>query len=252
MILDQIINLKKREVLYKKNKVKINKAKLKKSDRDFRSSILKKSFTEVNLIAEIKNKSPSAGKLRQRYEPLRMARVYDKLANAVSVVTEEEFFGGSLDDLEKVRKATKLPILRKDFILDEYQIYESRKYGADAVLLIASLLSKNKINSLITLADKYCMDAIVEVHTKRELMEVLQTNAQIIGINNRNLRTMKINLNTTSRLAPLIPKNRVIVSESGISSKKDVDEVRDHVDAILVGTSLLKAKDVAKKIAEFK
>lgn len=252
MILDKIIENKKLEVIKAKENFPLSKfrKKIKKSDRSFRAAIMKKSEENVNIIAELKKAAPSKGILRQKYDVASIAKIYNKYADALSVVTDEKFFKGKLKDMDKARKATKLPILRKDFIIDEYQIYESRYYGADAILLIASILSKNKINNFIKLAEKLGMDCIVEVSNKRELMSVLQTNANIIGINNRNLRTFKVDIDATFRLANLVPINKMIVSESGINSREDIEKIKDSVDAALIGTALMKAKNMEAKLKE--
>lgn len=252
MILDRIIENKKLEVIKIKEKFPLSKfkKKIKKSEKSFRAAIMKKSEEKVNIIAELKKAAPSKGMLRQKYDVLSITKIYSKFADAISVVTDEKFFKGKLSDMLKVSKATKLPVLRKDFIIDEYQIYESRYYGADAILLIASILSKNKINNFIKLAESLGMDCIVEVNNKRELMSVLQTNANILGINNRNLRTFKVDLDATFRLANLVPINKMIVSESGINNREDIEKIKDSVDAALVGTAFMKAKNLEAKLRE--
>jgi indole-3-glycerol phosphate synthase len=167
--------------------------------------------------------------------------------------------------LKEVRKLTKKPLLRKDFIIDPYQIYEARYYGADAILLIATLLTKDRINNFIEIAKRYNMDCLVETHTKEELQKVLKTKAEIIGINNRNLDTLKIDLNTTINLAKKIPKlsnvsenglekpkgflkNKIIVTESGYRTNKEIKKVKSTANAALIGTSILNSKDINKKI----
>lgn len=198
-----------------------------------------------NIIAEIKRASPSTGKLFQG-NVKKIATIYDQYANALSVVTDKKFFGGDVTDMRKVRAATQLPILRKDFIIDERQIHESRYYGADAILLIAALLAKEEIDRFIAVAATYNMDCVVEVHTEEELQSVLQTNAHIIGINNRDLHTFTVDTTTTTTLQKLIPKEKIIVSESGITTQKQVRELNTH--AVLIGTSLLQADNTAKKL----
>lgn len=211
-----------------------------KSDRDFYAAINKRG---VSLIAEIKRKSPSNGVLAKRdFSPSRIARNYEKSgADAISVICEKNLFGGSLRYMEQARKSTNFtPILCKDFIIDERQIYEARKYGADAILLIAALLTEAKIKKFTKIAKNLNMDVLCEVHTLEELKKVLKTPVKIIGINNRNLETFQVDLKTTERIAKHIPGDRLIVSESGIFTRNDIKNLPRKVNAILVGTALMK------------
>ena len=164
------------------------------------------------------------------------------------MLTDKKFFAGSLEDLKLMGKLAKLPVLRKDFIIDEYQIYESRLYNADAVLLIASVLSKQKLNRFIKIAEGLGMGCLVEVHTEKELQKVLATNAGMIGINNRNLKTLKIDIGTTLRLMGKIPKNKIIVSESGISSRGYIKKIEKKVNAVLIGTLFMNSDNLEKEI----
>lgn len=250
MVLDKILKHKEQEIKLFKKALPLSrfKSKLKKSNRNFAKAITAK---DVNLIAEIKAASPSKGIIRRRIHPGKIAREYEKSkAAAISVLTDTRFFGGHLDFIKHARSITKIPILRKEFIIDEYQVYESRHYGADAILLIAAVLSKEKIDKFIKIAEKYNMDCLVEVHNEKELKKVLKTKAKIIGINNRNLKTLKINLNTTLKLVKKIPDDKIIVSESGFNKKSDVKEVKGKVNAVLIGTSLMKSNNIKKKIKE--
>ena len=246
MILDEIVKNKKQEVKGRKKLFRLNsfKSKLKKSDRDFKKAI---TNNKINLIAEIKKKSPSKGGLVDDVDAVNIARIYDR-ANvaAISVVTDEKFFGGNVMLLKKIRKLIKKPLLRKDFIIDEYQIYEARYYGADAVLLIVRILDKKQISDFIKIAKSLGMDSLLEIHDKEELKKIPK-NAEIIGINNRNLNNMKIDLNTTKKLSKLI-KNKVIVAESGYETKEQIGEAK--VNAVLIGTSILKSGNIKKKINE--
>ncbi len=201
---------------------------------------------KVALIAEIKKASPSSGIIKKRLAPKRMAYLYQENgAAAISVLTEESFFLGKLEHLKKVKSVSRLPVLRKDFIFDEYQIFESRNYGADAILLIASLLSDYAIEDFLQLSRGLGMEGLVEVHTQKELQMVLTTSARIIGINNRNLQDMTIDLNTTLKLRPLIPPDRIVVSESGIGNRDDVRKLWEvGVDAVLIGEALMRTSDV--------
>lgn len=208
---------------------------------------------KVTLIAEIKKASPSAGVIKKRLFPERIARLYQENgAAAISVLTEEKFFLGKLEYLERIRKISRIPVLRKDFIFDEYQVFESRAYGADALLLIASLLSSYAIGEFLELSRNLGMEGLVEVHTAEELQMVLDTSARIIGINNRNLRNLTVDLNTTLILRPLIPSDRMVVSESGISNREDIRKLQEaKVDAVLVGESLMRARDIVALVKEF-
>ncbi|MFH1324819.1 MAG: indole-3-glycerol phosphate synthase TrpC [Nanoarchaeota archaeon] len=250
MILDKIVNQKKKEVQKRKKRLPLTRLKplLKNSDSDFKKA-LSKGFS---LIAEIKKGSPSEGIINNRFNLEEIAKIYqkNKHVKAISVLTDKKFFFMGPTCLIETRKLTNKPLLRKDFIIDEYQVYESRFYGADAILLIAAILSQNQINKFIEIAKKYKMRCLVEVHTEQELKKVLKTKAELIGINNRNLDTLKVDLNTTIALAKKIKKNQIIVTESGYNSKKEIKTVKNKVNAALIGTSILKSKDINKKINE--
>lgn len=206
---------------------------------------------KINIIGEVKRKAPSFGNFPKR-SLLSLAKVYEKSGCvAISVLTDKKFFGGSLRDLEEIKTQVRIPVLRKDFIIDEYQVYESRAYGADVVLLIARLLSKEKVDRYLTLARALGMHALVEVHTQHELEKVLRTRAKLIGINNRDLRSLHTSLETTSMLAKVIPKSKIIIAESGTQSRKDILSLQPYVDGFLIGTSILKSKDPRKKVLSF-
>ncbi len=217
--------------------------------RDFRQAL---RGAGVALIAECKERSPSGGLLQRPYDPLRLAQRY--VANgaaAISVLTEPEFFGGNLDHLQAVRAAVDAPVLCKDFIIDPIQVLAARAVGADAVLLIVGVLDDAGLRDLQALATRLSMHAVVEVHSEKEVDRALRADASIIGINNRDLTTMKTDRETTVRLRPLVPAGRVVISESGIESRADVDELlRCEVDAVLVGESLLRAADLEAKVRE--
>jgi len=206
----------------------------------------------IRLIAELKRSSPSAGIIREDFDPARLLSIYEASpASAISVLTEEDFFGGHVEHIKLAKALTTKPILRKDFIVHEYQIVEARAYGADAVLLIVSILSKSELTNLLTLTYEQGMDALVEVHDEDEIEVALSSGAKIIGINNRNLKTMHVDISVTLRLRPLIPDGIVVVSESGIKSRDDVRMLDDvGVDAILVGEVLMRSKDPLAKALE--
>lgn len=208
----------------------------------------------VSIIAEIKQASPSAGILRKDFNCLDILKEYEDCgASAISVVTEEEFFLGRTKYLKEVKENTSLPVLRKDFIIEDIQVYQSRALGADAILLIAKVLQREKLKELYDLSKSLGMDVLVEVHTLKELKYVLEMSPEIIGINNRNLDTFTVDLGTTLRLVPLIPRDYLTVSESGISSFKDILLLKGAgVNSVLIGRSLMETKDIKEKLKEFK
>jgi indole-3-glycerol phosphate synthase len=218
--------------------------------RDFLGSL--KSSPGVALIAEIKRASPSRGILCPRFDPCRLARNYEEAgADAVSVITEADFFKGTLESLARVRKTMQLPLLRKDFLFDGYQIYEARAMGADAVLLIAAILENGKLRELLLIGESLGMSALVEVHTDWELERALQCGASMIGINNRNLKTMSVDLKTSKRLLPRIPGRICRVVESGIQNSRDIRSMGElGADAVLVGEAIVRHPDPGEKILE--
>lgn len=208
----------------------------------------------VQLIAEVKKASPSKGIIRPDFNPVEIARTYaGNGAAAISVLTEAKYFQGSLDYLRDIRKAVgnRLPLLRKDFISDPYQIYQSRAYGADSLLLIVAMLTPEKLEELFGLSHQLGMGCLVEVHNEAELKIALNSRAGVIGINNRDLNTFEVDLTTTERLRPLIPKDRIVVSESGINNRADVEKLKGWaVDAVLVGEALMSATSIVTKMKE--
>jgi indole-3-glycerol phosphate synthase len=206
----------------------------------------------VSLIAEVKRASPSKGLLRGDLDAAALACEYEANgALAISVLTDERFFQGSLDHLRAVRRAVRRPVLRKDFILDPYQVYEARAAGADAVLLIVAALSDDELLALHRLVDELGMAALVEVHDKAELERALDISPRIVGVNNRDLRTFDVDLETTARLRPLIPADVILVAESGVHTRADVARLAAiGADAMLVGEALVRAQDPGRKIRE--
>jgi indole-3-glycerol phosphate synthase len=204
------------------------------------------------IIAEVKRASPSQGLIRAEFEPANLAKDFAAHgAAALSVLTEGRFFGGSLLDLERVRNEVTLPLLRKDFTLDSYQLLEARGFGADAVLLIAALLEPVLLRDLIEEAHSLSLDALVEIHTESELERALGAGAFLIGINNRDLRTFEVRLETTERLAPLIPKGMMVASESGIHSAEQIRKFEDlGVHIFLIGEALMRAPRPGEKLKE--
>ena len=216
--------------------------------RDFKAAVATPG--KIRLIAEIKFASPSAGVIHEKVDPCPIGRIYeDAGVAAISLLTDHRFFGGSLEELPRLKKAVSLPILRKDFIIDPIQVRESFLYGADAILLIARILSKAQLNELLTLSVASGLAPLTEVHDPHDLEKALDCGAEIIGINNRNLDTFEVDLQTTLDLVPRVPANRVMVSESGINHPEDIRRLRKTgIRAFLVGTALMKSKDMGGQI----
>lgn len=212
--------------------------------RDFGAAL---SRAGTNIIAELKKASPSRGVLRERFNPAALAPALEQAgAVALSVVTEPEFFQGDLGQLQVVRQLCRVPVLRKDFLFDPYQLYEARAAGADAFLLIVAILSPSELRQLITLGKQLGMAALVEVHTAAELAQALAAGAEIVGVNNRNLKTFQVSLETSLQLIEDIPEECVAVSESGLRSRATLDKLRAAgFDAFLVGEFLMQAPDPA-------
>jgi len=211
------------------------------------------SGDSLRLIAEVKRASPSRGALCPDLDPVKLAGTYARCgAAAISVLTESRYFGGSREDLEAIKRALPdIPLLRKDFILTPYQIFESCAWGADAVLLIVAILDDFELGELLSLSHALGMQCLIEVHNQNELERALACGARIIGINNRDLDTMKVDINVTKQLRPPIPRGRVVVSESGIKGRDEVQKLKEwKVNAMLVGEALVTADDVAAKIKE--
>ena len=217
--------------------------------RSFKKAIKQQDLT---LIAEIKRASPSAGVIREDFDPIEIAKIYQAQgASAISVLTESAYFNGKLDYINMVKRHVELPILRKDFIFDEYQVYESHVAGADAILLLVNILSGRRLKALIELANKLGMLCLVEVISRRELKKAIKCGAEIIGINNRNLRNFKVDLRITDKLIKYVPEDKIAVSESGIRTRKDVLHIRDSgVDCVLIGETFMREVDVAAKVKE--
>lgn len=218
--------------------------------RDFHAAL--RDAPGVGLIAEIKRASPSAGMLVENFDPMGLAGIYQKNgARAISVLTEEKRFHGSLDMLLAVSETVELPVMLKDFVVDEYQIYEARAVGADAVLLIGELLDDETLERFLALTHTLGMSALVEAFQEDVLARVCRSSASIIGINNRNLATFKTDIETTCRRAPLVGPGKLLVSESGIRSAQDVKRLSQcGARAVLVGEGLVTAKDIGAKVRE--
>ena len=199
----------------------------------------------LSIIAEVKRSSPSKGALATIADPAALAKVYESAgASVVSVLTERRRFGGSLDDLDAVRESISIPVLRKDFMVDEYQFYEARAHGADLVLLIVAALSSQQLHDFAALAKELCMQALVEVHTEDEMIRALEISPSIVGVNSRNLKTLEVDPQVFASLLPMIPKNVIAVAESGISTRADALFAQEHgARALLVGEALVRGSD---------
>lgn len=256
-ILEAIVTRKKERLVSAKMRASV--AELKsiirdiEAPRDFRRAIMRDGGA-LKIIAEIKKASPSRGLIRKSFDPGQIASVYEtKKVDAVSVITEEDFFQGKLDFLPDVKKAVTVPVLRKDFIFDEYQIYEARANGSDALLLIAAILDQREAEEYLHLSHDLGMSVLFEIHNFSELEKALRINAPIIGINNRDLKTLLIDLNTSLQLKKEIPVDIIVVSESGINRREDVVKIEAAgIDAMLVGTCLMESPDIGGKIDQLR
>lgn len=255
-ILQEILRHKKEELKQKKTAISLKEIKARLKDisttKHFRAAIKRTQDKPIKLIAEVKRASPLEGLIKADFNLSEIASIYNsKNVDAISILTEERFFQGSLDHLKTMRGITQRPLLRKDFIFDDYQVYESRLNGADAILLIVAALTKSQLIDLQGLSKELSLECLIEVHNIKELDIALYSEAEIIGINNRDLNTLQTDLNTTFELLKDIPDNKVIVSESGINTRDDVKAIEStKVDAILVGTTFMKAKDIGARIDE--
>jgi indole-3-glycerol phosphate synthase len=256
MILDKIVADVKIDLAEKKKLVPmvelINRVSVQTPPLDFAAAL---RGNRVRLIAEVKKSSPSKGIICADFNPVNIAKTYaDNGSAAISVLTEPKHFLGSLDylrDIKNALAAKPLPLLRKDFIFDPYQIYEARAYGADCVLLIVAILSPAQLSELLQLSRQLGMMNLVEIHNTAELEIALKRGSAVIGINNRDLNTFKVDLKTTSTLRPLIPADRLVVSESGIKTRKDMQQLQEWgVNAALVGEALMTSPDIAAKMKE--
>jgi indole-3-glycerol phosphate synthase len=254
MILSKIINEKRKRL--EKSRVKLPEQRLKElASRIYLKSSFKRNISRphhINLIAELKKATPQKGIIRGDFNPVKIALTYQAGgASALSVLTDERFFEGRLRTLKELKRSVTVPLLRKDFIIDEYQIYESLCYGADAILLIAQILTGEELTHFYKLSKELGMDVLIEAHNEEDVGKALKTGASIIGINNRDLNTFRVDLATTQRLIRLIPENKVKVSESGIRTYEDVMFLKSlGINAVLIGEAFMEASDIAAKMRE--
>ncbi len=251
--LEEIVIFKKQEVERKKTVVPLHSFMGNRmiGIRDFKKSIIKNG---IALIAEMKKRSPSNSNIIKHYSPENLAQVYEAGGvDAISVLTDKKYFGGNENHIIRVKKNCMVPVLRKEFIVDEYQIYESHYLGADAILLIVSILDQEQLRKFVRIAKRLNLAVLIETHNITEIERALNAGAEIIGINNRNLKNLRVDLGTSLKLRPLIPDEIIAVSESGIKNFADIKKLKEAgFDAILVGTSILQAENIVDKIRELK
>lgn len=250
MILDEIVYKKKQRLLI--NKVAISEKEMEKMAEEMLQTekLSEASMYDnlrkpgISIIGEFKKASPSLGKIKEKIDLLDRIKDYNASADGISCLTEESYFLGSVDYLKQIREKSKLPILRKDFMVDRYQFYESKAIGADAVLLIAAILNDNQMKEFYNLSRELELDVLVETHDEWEIERALKTGARIIGVNNRNLKDFSITLDTTCRLREYVPKDRVFISESGIMNDEDVKLLKSvGVDGFLIGRAFMEAEN---------
>ncbi len=253
MILDDIVRDKKKRLIEHKQKVSEEEMKrqaleVTRECNSFYNALAKKG---LSIIGEFKKASPSMGTIDSKIDLLDRIDQYNEAVDAISCLTEEDHFNGNVDYLKHIREISDLPILRKDFIIDEYQIYEARVIGADAILLIAAILDDDTMNRFYKLAKSLGLDVLLEVHNEEEMTRAINLNADIIGVNNRNLKDFTISIETTNRLRKMVQNDVIFVSESGIVKDEDIEYLRNSdVDAVLIGRAFMESpnpKDLAKK-----
>jgi len=261
-ILDKILADKRAEVVSRQSQTSLKKLKQQVRSmprcRNFYKAVTKPSSRGINVIAEVKKASPSAGLIRENFNPVTIAQTYEKCgADAISVLTDEKYFQGRLEYISQIRQEVDLPVMRKDFIIDLWQVYESRAAGADAILLIAEALRPSELMDLMIAAAELTLTVLLEVHQADSLLEVRsmigfpKKGYSVLGINNRDLTTMQVDLNTTSRLAGLLDNRNELVAESGIKTRADVEKLMSTgVKAVLIGQTLCEHPDIEEKFTE--
>ncbi|WP_455197363.1 indole-3-glycerol phosphate synthase TrpC [Kaarinaea lacus] len=256
-ILKKILNRKREEIAERSAKVSLQELQARIATSSPSRGFVDAIETAIKhgkpaVIAEIKKASPSKGVIRENFDPVSIAKSYAKGgATCLSILTDVDFFQGADAYLQRAREACGLPVIRKDFIIDPYQVYEARTIGADCILLIVAALNNDQLQQLSSLAHELNMDVLVEVHDEAELQRALSLNTKLVGINNRNLRTFEVSLQTTIDLLPQIPTDRIVVTESAIHTPQDVALMRQHnVNAFLVGEAFMRADDPGARLAE--
>lgn len=256
MILDEIVEERKQQLQREMDNIPLEDMKemalnSKRKNHGFKEALQKEG---LSVIAEVKKASPSKGVIAEDFRPVETAIAYEKAgAAAISCLTEEHYFKGGSKYFADIRAKVEIPMLRKDFIIDAYQIYEAKVLGADAILLIAAILEEEKLKEFYQLGKELGMDCLVEVHNEEELKKVVACGCDIIGINNRNLKTFDVDLNTTSKLADKIPYEAVLVSESGMQNKEDLLNVRNQgADGVLIGETFMRSGNIDETMKELR
>ncbi len=241
------IRVDKLKEIYRFEEIKKSAFNMERGNFPFEKSL---NINDVSFICEIKKASPSKGIIAENFPYLEIAKEYEKAgANAISVLTEPDFFLGNINYLNEISKTVTIPLLRKDFIIDEIQIYESKIHGASAILLICSILDSEQLTKFINISDSLGLSCLVEAHNKEEIEKAINAKARIIGVNNRDLKTFKIDIKNSINLRKYVPDNIIFVSESGIKTKEQVNELKqNNVNAILIGETFMKSKDKIKEL----
>ncbi|MDI6641000.1 MAG: indole-3-glycerol phosphate synthase TrpC [Elusimicrobiota bacterium] len=254
MFLEDILNSKKEVLEHKKKMLPVEELKnmIEKIQERKNFKLAISNPNKLCVIGELKKGSPSAGIIRDEFDIVKLAKELESAGVvALSILTEEKYFFGDLYYIPNVGEIVKLPILRKDFIVDEYQIYESSAYGADAVLLISEILSKEQLKDFILVSKTVGLEPVVEFHNESELTKVIESNTEIVAVNNRNLNDFIVDLETTIRLRPKIPDDKIVISESGIKSSQDINRLKEvNINAVLIGETLMRAENIKTKLVE--
>ena len=230
-----------------------NFLKIKRNFRDVKKALKSTSDNPYRIIAEVKKASPSKGVIREDFNPIEIAKIYNETADAMSILTEPHFFQGSLEYLKEINKFSKIPLLRKDFIIDEFQIAEAYAMGADFILLIAKAMDVKELKKLYDFAKNIGLEVLFEIHDEEDLNKALEVGAEIIGFNHRNLKTFQMDMDLSKKLISKLPKDVIIVAESGINSPEIIQKLhKNGVDAYLIGEYFMRQNDIKKEILRFK
>ena len=254
MILKKIIEHTKKDLQKRKNENDFEKfLTVKRNFRDVKNALKSTPENPYRIIAEVKKASPSKGVIRENFNPIEIAKIYNETADAMSVLTEPHFFQGSLEYLKQINEFSNIPLLRKDFIIDEFQIAEAYASGADFILLIAKALDLNHLQRLYKFAKNIGLEVLFEIHDEEDLNKALETGAEIIGFNHRDLKTFEMHMDLSEKLIPKLPKKCIVVAESGINSIDTVKKLHQaKVDAFLIGEHFMRQKDIKKEIQRIK
>lgn len=254
MILEKIINQTKKDLLKRKNKEDFNKClSLKRDFRDVKKALKSTSDNPYRIIAEVKKASPSKGVIREDFSPVEIAKEYVEVADAMSILTEPHFFQGSLEYLKAINEFSTIPLLRKDFIIDEFQIAEAYAAGADFILLIAKALKTEELKKLFDFAKNTGLEVLFEIHDEADLQKALEVGADIIGFNHRNLKTFEMDMDLSKKLIPLLPEGVIVVAESGINDFDTVKKLsKNGVDAYLVGEHFMRQDNIKEAVLKLK